>query len=140
MVGSKKVIPGLSQQQYSYILTQAGVPDEVIQGLKDGYLVLPETVVSALIDDDGLCGIGPISFGNSPECRIHDFETLLESLGYPITTNSETMFKFQGGSIKTGLLGLRDVLLTVPKIVIGGGVGWGMWLGRLIKRRRSHNG
>lgn len=132
----------LHSSVYSRYMEASGLPNSFIEKFSKRYPYAPANVVSTLCGDDMLCGLGGITFGGDLSCSLHDLETLAASLGYPVTTNSETALKFFGLSLIRSVKNPRNFLLAIPKAVIGSSVGWAMWLGRLAIRRRreSKNG
>lgn len=97
--------------------------------------------------DPGYCGLFGIETGKhdpfykSGACPDHDKETAANRDGHPYTTNSETALKFMGRTLYTGAAELAEGVYAgvtaVPYALIGGGVGFLMWIGRAAIRRRT---
>lgn len=130
----------LHRSIYVRYLRAAKRPEEFIRKLEEKYEYVDAGVIAEICNDDLLCGLGILTFGSSPECGVHDLETLANAKGYPVTTNSETALKFTLGTVVHSVDSPRNFLLTIPKAIIGSTVGWAMWLGRLAIRVRRKNG
>lgn len=101
---------------------KAGIPEEIVERFYTCWGVPPEKVTQAMINDDGRMGLGKLSIPYSPEeVKIHDWETLLHALGYPITSNWETESKFAGHTMERAV---GDILYiaAVPVIIVAGTV------------------
>lgn len=111
-------------------------------------VVLVLVPLSCFADSDpGYCGLFGIETGErdpfwkSGACQDHDKETAANRDGKPYTTNSETALKFMGRTLYTGAAevveGVYAGAMAVPYALIGGGVGFLMWFGRQVIRRRT---
>jgi hypothetical protein len=134
------MIQELHRDIFTEILREAGKSPAFIKKLGSKYEYVDARVIDLLCSDDGLCGIGRITFGPSPDCDDHDLELLAAKYGYPVTTNSESALRFTWGAIKNSIRNPRSFLLTLPKIAIGSTAGWAIWLGRSMAAVRKKNG
>lgn len=111
-------------QLWAARMRDAGVPREVIDSLARTYQYTSLSLISALMSDDRLCGVGFATFGASPDCAIHDATMLCAKFGYPIATSEKTALELARSSTEIGLTGLRDLALWPFKVLVGAPVGW----------------
>jgi len=77
-----------------------GVSDEVIRRFYRKYGEPPLWLTERVLGDDAMCGIGPIRLGTNRACASHDFEMLLDSLGYPVWGMFRTAGRYAAGSAR----------------------------------------
>lgn len=109
-------------------LRRIPISEAIIQKIYTKYGdTLPEYVLTALEEDDRLCGNWGVTTGAKdplrPACENHDVEMLLSRLGYPVSGIATTNLDFVVAALTIGAIGLGAAALSPIYATIGGTVG-----------------
>ena len=105
----------------------AGVSDRIIREFYTRYGQPEEGLTRLIENDDMRAGIGPIKLNTNRAIADHDIEHLLHAVGYGISTNAQTQWRFFRRQMTSGVKGGIALVRDPVWALIGASVGGVIW-------------
>jgi hypothetical protein len=110
----------------------AGVSERIIREFYTRYGQPEEGLTRLIENDDMRAGIGPIKLNTNRAIADHDIEHLLHAVGYRVSTNVGTQWRFFRRQMTSAAKGAVAVIRDPIWAIIGAGAGAAIWVVREI--------
>lgn len=104
-------------------------------------IAVAQTPTPNITSDPGYCGLFPLETGAWDPfwktCKLHDERFIADRDGLPTPGFLVTTTDFVQGVAVTAAQGVYSTIMAVPYIILGTGVGAGLWLTRWVRRKKT---